>query len=193
MTLSASFLLVRHAAHGDLGERLTGRGPEGGLSAAGRQQTEALAARLSGEPIDALYASPRLRTQETAAAIAAASGTPVQLAAELDEIDFGQWTGCRFDELDGRPEWDAWNRVRSRARCPGGESMTEAVDRALSLLRALDERHAGGRVVAVTHCDIIRALLCWRDGRSLDRILSYEAEPASVTPFDLGRRARAAA
>ncbi len=184
---------MRHAAHGDLGERLTGRGAEGGLTAQGREQAAALARRLCSERIGAIYASPRLRTRQTAQAIAGPHQLPVQVADALDEIDFGEWTGCRFDELDGRPEWDEWNRARARARCPGGESMAEARARALDLLRLLDRRHAGQQVVVVTHCDIIRALLCWREDRSLDDILGFEAGPASVTAFELRRDVKAAA
>lgn len=110
----------------------------------------------------------------------------------LDEIDFGDWTGQRFADLDGQPAWDHWNRARSTARCPGGESMAEAQARALAFAFEAAARHHG-EVVLVTHCDIIRALLCWAERRSLDDILSFEAGPASATPLDLAPRALAAA
>lgn len=176
-----------------MGERLTGRGPESGLTAEGRAQAEALAEQLRDGRIAAVYASPRLRTRQTAEAIAAGRSIPVQAATGLDEIDFGDWTGRRFTELEGQLDWDLWNSKRSQARCPGGESMVEAQDRAIAFLQTVDGRHNGEQVAIMTHCDIIRALLCWQEGRSLDAILSFEAGPASVTCFSLGGSAKAAA
>jgi probable phosphoglycerate mutase len=178
--VAATLLLIRHAAHGDLGQRLTGRAPDGGLSEEGRAQAAALCRSLSEQPLAAIYASPRCRTQETALAIAKPHGLAVRTSTALDEIDFGEWTGERFADLDGRPEWDRWNRERSAARCPGGESMAEAQARAVAFAIQASAAH-DGEVALVTHCDIIRALLCWEQRRSLDDILSFDAPPASVT------------
>lgn len=163
------------------------------MTDAGSAQARRLAEQLCTESIAAIYSSPRLRTRQTAGAIAALRGVAVQVVDALDEIDFGEWTGCRFEELDGRPEWDLWNSARSRTGCPGGENMVDAQRRALDFLRTAARQHEGQLVAVVTHCDIIRALLCWRDGRSLDAILDYEAGPASTTPFSLGPSLRAAA
>ena len=182
--LSAALYLVRHGSHADLGSRLTGRGDERGLTDAGRAEAGRAAALLSGKPVTAVYASPRQRTIDTAGAIAFRHGLPVRLAAALDEIDFGEWTGRCFSELDGQPSWDRWNQTRSAARCPGGESMTEAQARAVAFAIEAAARHEGA-VVLVTHCDIIRALLCWQERRSLDDILLFEAGPASVTALTI--------
>nr|WP_294170836.1 histidine phosphatase family protein [uncultured Sphingomonas sp.] len=184
---------MRHAAHADFGHRLTGRGSDGGLTQDGRSQADALAAELSRDAVAAVYASPRLRTRQTAEAIAAVHGLPATVTEALDEIDFGAWTGRSFEELDGQPEWDRWNSRRSVARCPGGESMTEALDRAAAFVDEVGQRHGGQTVVLVTHCDIIRALLCREHGRSLDDILRFEAGPASVVRLSVGAPRKAAA
>lgn len=184
MPLSASLYLVRHGSHADLGSRLTGRGEESGLTDAGRAEAGRTAALLAEEPVTAVYASPRQRTIDTARLIAARHGLPVQLAAELDEIDFGEWTGKYFAELDGGPDWNRWNANRSAARCPGGESMAEAQARAVAFAIEASARHEGA-VVLATHCDIIRAVRCWQERRSLDDILSFEAGPASVTALTI--------
>jgi ribonuclease H / adenosylcobalamin/alpha-ribazole phosphatase len=190
--VAATLLLVRHAAHSDLGDRLTGREPDGGLSPIGKQQAAGLAERLQSRPLSAVYASPRRRTQETARTIAKAHGLAVRTEAALDEIDFGEWTGRRFAELDGWPEWDRWNRERSVARCPGGESMSEAQARAVAFAIEASAAHEG-HVVMVTHCDIIRALMCWHQRRSLDDILEFVAEPASVTCLEIAPAEQVAA
>jgi len=159
----------------------------------GQEQAEALGRLLRMEPFDAIYSSPRLRTVQTGQAIAAGRAIDVQTEDSLDEIDFDEWTGRSFAELEGNPDWVRWNERRSQARCPGGESMVEAQARAAHFVGEVAERHSGGQIVLVTHCDIIRALLCHEHGRSLDDILSFEAGPASVTRLQRGNARRAAA
>ena len=80
----------------------------------------------AGADVRALFSSPRQRTQETAAPIAATLGLPVQTVAALDEIDFGTFTGRNFADLDGDPDWHRWNAERGSVRCPEGETMVEA-------------------------------------------------------------------
>ncbi|WP_284070183.1 histidine phosphatase family protein [Sphingomonas sp. KRR8] len=187
---SSAHLLVRHCRHADVGDRLTGRGEDGGLTQVGQVEAAALADQLAVEPVTAVYASPRRRTRETAAAIADRHGLTVRVVDALDEVDFAAWTGQRFGDLDGQPAWDQWNRERATARVPGGESMSEALERARAFIETVP---AHGTVVFVTHCDIIRALLCWRDGRSLNQIFDYDVPPASVTPLRLRALAEVAA
>ncbi len=182
--MTTSVLLIRHAAHGDLGTRLTGRGPESGLSARGREQARMVAERLAGEPLAALYSSPRLRARETAHGIA--GSMEAVLVDALDEVDFGDWTGAAFGELEGDPVWEKWNRERSVATVPRGETMAEAQARAWRFVEDAARRHAGQTIAAVTHCDMIRALVARVLGLSLDRILSFDTDPASVTRLAVG-------
>lgn len=180
--LTASILLVRHAAHSDLGQRLTGRGPDGGLAPAGVEQARRLSEWLNGEEIAAVHASPRGRAQQTAAAI-----RPEVVTAEaLDEVNFGEWTGRRYDGLDGTPAWNRWNAERAMARVPGGESMVEAQERAVGYVEQVASNCAGRVVALVSHCDIIRAIVAWVLGLSLNRILSFDVDPASVTRIVVG-------
>ena len=177
----ATVLLVRHAAHDDLNCRLSGRGPAPGLNPAGLAQARALARRLRDMPVTAIHSSPRMRAVQTASAVAAACRLPIELVVAIDEIDFGDWTGCRFDQLDRDPDWRAWNASRSRVRPPNGESMHDAVTRAETHIIGTANASPDGTLVMVTHCDIIRGLLCrWRH-QSLDRILDFAIDAASVT------------
>ncbi|MDI6837348.1 MAG: histidine phosphatase family protein, partial [Rhizobiaceae bacterium] len=99
--MTVTVLMVRHAAHDNVGGFLAGRMEGVRLGPAGRKQAERLAERLRGADIAAIHTSPRERCRETAEAIATACGLPApQVAAELDEIDFGRWSGSTFAELD---------------------------------------------------------------------------------------------
>jgi broad specificity phosphatase PhoE len=163
--------------------RLTGRAPDGGLTALGRSQAMAAAERLKHDPPTAIHASPRRRTMETATLVAHRFDLTVIEAEALDEIDFGEWTGASFVELAADPRWSGWNANRATARCPGGESQTEAQARALAF--SFEAAAASDRPLLVTHCDIIRSLLCWADRRSLNDIHSVSCEPGSLSTIDL--------
>jgi broad specificity phosphatase PhoE len=163
--------------------RLTGRGSDGGLTAKGRAQVLAAAGELDQAPPTAIFASPRRRTVETAALVAERFGLEVEEVAALDEIDFGDWTGASFVDLAGDKAWSEWNRHRDTARCPHGETQREAQARALAF--AFEAAAASDRPLLVTHCDIIRSLVCWEERRSLNAIHDVSCDPASLTTLEL--------
>lgn len=97
-----SVLLLRHAATASNLEtppRLQGQGVNRGLSDEGRAQLSITAAHLASLKIDAVYASPLLRSQETAAAIAAPHGLPVEVVESFIEADVGRWEGKNWREI----------------------------------------------------------------------------------------------
>jgi len=152
------------------------------LGPEGKSQATRLAERFAAEKIAALFSSPLERAVETAEPIARRLGIPVQVSEALNEIDFGAWTGRRFDALAVDPDWQAWNRVRSSARPPGGEDFFAAQNRIVPFLKEIAARHPGAGVVAVTHCDLIRAALCaFLNCRSVDDYRLFEISPAAIT------------
>jgi ribonuclease H / adenosylcobalamin/alpha-ribazole phosphatase len=173
--------LVRHAEHSDFGHRLTGRRRDVALTWRGRCQAAALGDRLRREAIRAIHASPCIRATETADAISHRVHVPVQLAEELDEIDFGDWTGSSFDELAGHPQWHCWNASRGSTCPPGGETMAAATARIRSFSEAALTGGETSAVVFVTHADMIRGYVCCLLGMPVDNLLRFEIDPASVT------------
>ncbi len=147
----------------------------------GRRQASALAARLAGEAIEAVYSSPLERARETSAPIAARLGLVPRDLAAMAEIDFGDWTGRTFESLDGDPDWTRWNAARAISRAPGGESMAEAQARAVDAVQGLCSAHPEGRVAVVSHCDVIKAVLAHVLAISLDGLQRFEISPASVS------------
>jgi len=176
--------LLRHGAHRDVGERLTGRALDCGLTDAGRAQVVAAAKLLKQDPPAAIYSSPRRRTLETSEIMAERFGLTVTTSEALDEIDFGEWTGLTFEQLDADPRWEQWNAHRSEAECPGGERQPAAQARALAFAFEAAAKHDTAPLL-VSHCDIIRSLVCWAERRSLDDIHAVSCEPASLTALDL--------
>jgi probable phosphoglycerate mutase len=184
--VSTTLYLVRHGAHDRLGRMLCGRMDGVGLGEAGRAQAAAVAERLAREPIAAVYASPLERAQETARPLAERLGEPVETLEGVVEIDFGAWTGKRFDELEPDPAWQAWNAERGLHRPPGGESMAEAQVRAVRAVEAVRRRHPDQAVAVFSHADVIKGLVCHWLGLTLDFYRRFDIDPASITAALVG-------
>jgi len=181
-----AFLLVRHAAHDNVGKYLAGRTPGIRLGQAGRAQAARLAERLKREPIEQIWTSPRERTQETAEAIASAKNLPAPtLAEELDEIDFGAWSGRTFDDLTKDPAFRRWNEIRSLARTPSGEGMLDVQSRVLRLMQRIGAKPRAGILVLVSHADVIKAAVSYCLGLPIDSWSRFEISPASITSLIL--------
>jgi broad specificity phosphatase PhoE len=184
--VTATVLLIRHAAHVELGRVLTGRRGNVALSAQGLEQAQIVADLIGVEPLAAVYSSPRERAYYTARTIADAHEIKVEPVDALDEIDFGEWAGRTFDQLEGDPEWDCWNESRGAGRPPGGETMAEATARAAKAITGLAELHPDGRIAIVSHCDIIRGVIAHHLGLPLDNLLRFDIDPASVSRLAIG-------
>ena len=94
---------VRHGHNDWLGRGIAGRARGVHLSEQGKPDAERAAAYLLSFPIQAIYTSPLERAHETAEVIAAKHHMPVRIAPELNELDFGEWNGTLFDDLERDP------------------------------------------------------------------------------------------
>jgi probable phosphoglycerate mutase len=182
-----TFALIRHASHGLLGHSIVGRAPGVALSPDGLREAEALAERLEGSPIRALYSGPLERARATAAPIAARLGLDVQIADELNEIDFGEWTNRTLADLCHLEEWRRYNVFRSATRIPGGETMVEVQARMLRLVQRLCSAHPERTVALVSHGDVIKAILAHCLGVPLDLFSRIEISPASISIVRIDR------
>jgi len=162
--------------HGDK-ERLAG---DPGLTALGRDQATATARWLRGAGLQALFSSPLRRAQQTAAAIAAATGLPVQLDSRLRER--WNWDGTQtFDSFVA--DWD--RSARDRDYTPSnGESSRSAGDRMRAFVAGLSGKP--GPVAAVSHggvtTDLLRTLL--GDEALPPHLLAEGIPPCAVTTLD---------
>jgi probable phosphoglycerate mutase len=184
-------VLIRHAVTAQTGPMLSGRTPGIDLSERGREQAKALGERLAGLPITVVYASPMERTTQTATAVAEHHGLDVQPLPGVLEADYGEWTGGALAELAKTDLWKTVQRAPSRARFPGGESLSEMQSRMVSALEEVVARHPGELVVVVSHADPIKAAIAHYTGVHLDLFQRIVVSPASVTVFELGEHGAA--
>ena len=179
-------LLLRHAVTEHTGARLSGWTPGLHLSAEGQRQAKELAGRLEPVPVDALYASPLERCQETAAAVAEAKGLDVETLEDIGEVRYGDWTGRALKELGREPLWKVVQSSPSTVRFPQGESLFEMQARAVLAIERLREAHPKQTVAVCSHADVIKALTCHYLGMHLDLFQRVVVSPASVTAFAFG-------
>jgi broad specificity phosphatase PhoE len=181
--------LVRHGRVQASEEILVGRSPGIPLRPESRVTIEQLVPRLAREPIDRLYASPLERTLETARILGEALQLEVTPASEILELDFGDWTGKAFQDLDQLTSWTAFNAFRSGAKVPGGELFLATQVRAVSFLLQLRDAEPNGTFVLVTHGDIIRSILMYFLGMPADLVLRIRIDLASLSTLWVGHDA----
>jgi broad specificity phosphatase PhoE len=182
---TTTIILVRHAAYDGVGQILAGRRPGIALNARGVEQANRLASELAQDEIAQVLSSPRLRARQTARPIAAACALPLQIAADFDELDYGEWTGRSTVQLSRDAQWRHWNEHRATSRPPRGESMGELQIRVLRGLASVAAANLGRRVVVVSHAEPIRAAVLHFRGLSLDQFACVQIEPASATALSI--------
>lgn len=175
-------LLVRHGQTATTGEVLPGRAPGLDLADEGVAQAEATANRIAKlDSVAAVYASPLERTRATAKPIAKALKLRVRQSRGLIECDFGTWTGKKLSELYKKPEWQQVQRYPSGFRFPNGESFAQMQSRALHAVHQLVAAHPNETIVAVSHADVIKAIVASATGTHLDLFQRIVVSPCSIT------------
>ena len=194
-------LLVRHGrTTANAGGVLAGWTPGVGLDDTGRAQAHALAQRLTPVPLAAVVTSPLQRCRETAEALVAVHGPPTgrsrrpaprpapSLDARIGEAHYGDWTGRKLKDLAKDPLWPVVQAHPSAVTFPGaeGESMLAMQVRALEAIREHDRavaaEHGDAAIwVAVSHGDVIKAVLADALGMHLDAFQRLVVDPCSVS------------
>jgi probable phosphomutase (TIGR03848 family) len=145
-------------------------------------------------PLAAVVTSPLQRCRETTDALVATPGPKgaqrpePQVDDRLGEARYGSWTGRSLKELAKEPLWRAVQAHPSAVTFPGpdGESMLGMQLRAVEAVRAHDAlvaREHGDEAVwmAVSHGDILKAVLADALGMHLDAFQRIVVDPCSVS------------
>jgi len=158
-------ILVRHGeTTANVALLLDTAEPGADLTDVGRAQATALVQTLEGTAIDAIYASNLVRTQQTAAPLAAARGLTVHVRAGLREISAGDL------EMAGSPEAIAtyldtslaWAAGDLTPMLPGGETGAATLARFDDVVAEVAATGADTAAL-FSHGTIIRA---WSTARS---------------------------
>lgn len=185
----ATVILVRHGrSTANTAGTLAGRMGGVPLDDLGVQQADRVGDRLSGLPLTGLVTSPLERCRQTARRIAdVRDGGPRPVTDHgLVECDYGDWTGRPLKELAKEKLWAQVQQQPSAAAFPGGESLAAMSARVLAAVRRRDaaaeaEHGTDALWVAVSHGDLIKAVLADALGLHLDGFQRLVVDPASVS------------
>ena len=178
--------LIRHGqVEGHEEKRYNGQGNIP-LTSRGRRQLEAVAGRLAGVPLDAVWSSDLDRCRYGAEQLAAARALTVVYSPALRELHVGEWEGRTWQELQASypVEWQARLDDIVHYRIPGGESFLDAARRVRAALAKLLDAHPGQNVALVAHGGVNRIILLDALGAPLDRVFCLEQDYACVNVID---------
>ena len=192
----AALWLVRHAesegnvadglAQRDRADRLElpARDPDVRLSATGCEQADTLGRSWRdlppGQRPDAVLSSPYERAFRTAERAVAAAGWDIRIGRDerLRERDLGTLDGYtkagierEFPQEARRREWLG----KFYYRPPGGESWADVAARVRAVLDSVSQRHAGERVVVVSHQAVLMLFRYVLEELDEDGVLALDA------------------
>lgn len=174
-------LLVRHGqTDWNVERRIMGPKPVG-LNKAGRAQARSLHKGLKEISIDRIYTSPLKRALQTAQLIDQGREIPIVIEVKLQEIDYGEWVGRTFDEVRQDPRYQRYHTKPSEAVGPGQETVLGVRDRAVGFVESVRRENGIGRVVVVTHADIIKILLAHYLHLNLDEFHQLKVDNGSIS------------
>jgi probable phosphoglycerate mutase len=152
------------------------------LSAHGRWQAARAGQALAGEGIEAIVASDLARAHDTAKAIAAVVGLPIETDPGLRERGFGEWQGHTYAEIDAR--WPAeaarWRRHDPDFGPVGGETLTSFFARSVAALTRVAAAAHGRTLCIVTHGGVLDCLYRTAAGVDLGAARTWELGNAAI-------------
>lgn len=126
------------------------------LSPAGHRQSELLADYLSSEAIDAVYASPMRRARDTASPLARRLDLDVAIVDGVAEFDRNSEWYVPMEELKAAND-PRWHELVSGRWSGTDESEAEFVERVVTSLESIIDRHSSQRVAVICHGGVINA------------------------------------
>lgn len=179
-------LLMRHAEVEESYQHIFGGRIDMNLSPRGQEQARKLADFLRHRPMDAIYASPMKRVQQTLAHVLQ-NGARQTILSDLREVDFGDWTGLNWRQVAEKFNLltHEWLDHIERGMAPNGETGPQFRRRVEPCLHKIIQDHQGQTVGIFCHGGVIRMILSILLKVPLPRTNMFEVEYASVSQLAL--------
>lgn len=163
MTTKTKITMIRHGETDANRNGIVQGWADYSLNSNGRSQCERLAARIKAwrEPPTAIVASTLKRAKETAAIIGEAIGVTPSYADDLREMSFGDCDGMSGAAI-AQQYGDDYLPVffkdwTGTSRPPGGESLSQALERFTQAIEGLGREFAGQHIAVVSHGLVLRS------------------------------------
>jgi 2,3-bisphosphoglycerate-dependent phosphoglycerate mutase len=176
---------MRHGqAENNVSRTLVGRHIESHLTEQGRQQVIDAAKQLKSIPIDKIYASPVIRTMETAQIVCENLGMEYEIDERLYEIELGKLVGMNYEEVTTK-YGDLFLRFYAEHDPVlvrfGVEPFAAVKQRVKSLLDDALKNHEDSNVLLITHLDPIKAALATMLDLNAEALYRWHIRNASLT------------
>lgn len=111
---------------------------------------------------DKIYASPALRTIQSAEIIAKTLKKDFEIIDGLTGRKYGKWSSLTYEEINEKhPNFYEQLHSNPCSITPeGGESMQQFYERICPILSGIVEKHTNDRIIVVTQPSVIRAAVC---------------------------------
>ena len=173
-----TFYLIRH------GEKEPEKG-DPTLSEIGKKQASLVGKYLSQFPITAIYASPLLRTRQTAEAIAKEVAMDIAIDERFRERMNWELPEQTFEEFVA-----LWNKasVDPSFQPAGGDSVAQTASRFGDALYDLTQKYPNEHIVIVSHGGAIRDFLYMQKKEAIEELLNNRPiiHECSVTKIYMG-------
>ena len=162
--MSLVLFLIRHAtAQGNRNHILNGNRIDAQLTKKGRKQAKQLVNLIKQKP-DIILSSPLKRARQTAYYFEKKYSLKAQIIEDLQEQDFGEWSGLDADKLKKiypKNFFSYPNKEKSNflISCPGGESYSALKKRAKKVLDFIKKNFKNKIVFAFSHGVLILAMI----------------------------------
>lgn len=156
------------------------------LSKKGKEQSIKSAQRLSGLGLDAILSSDLSRCLYITENINGFPADRILFEPALREIDFGNWQGLSWDEIEEKWPGQMQRRMSELAtyRPPNGESLSDLWNRSKDVFFRCLDGYYGKRVAIVAHGGINRVFMCMLLGMDLQNLFCLHQDYACFNKVD---------
>ena len=155
---------MRHGQVHNPGSILYGRMPRFKLSREGKDSVKRQISYLKKMKIDLIYASPMLRTRQTAGIISQGLGIKFKVSSLLNEVKL-IFEGMPLSEYKEKIQPGLYAQ---RYYMKGQESVKTITMRMTKFLKMIERKHAGKRILIISHGDPIVILRSAVKGENFD-------------------------
>lgn len=150
------------------------------LTAEGEKQAQALADKAADCRLDVIIASPMIRAQQTACAVAERCGIEVLTDERLIEQSFGMFEGASRDD-----EIYQQHKRKYFHRHGGGESMMQLAQRVYNALDDIIATHKGKNVLLVCHAGVCRVIRSYFVDMENEEMITYSPDNRSIVGYEV--------
>ncbi|MFH1594480.1 MAG: histidine phosphatase family protein [Candidatus Omnitrophota bacterium] len=142
------------------------------LNNEGKEEAQKISCELSGLKIARIYSSPSCSSLSTASEIALKHELKVKEVPDLSELNCGHWQGLCVKDIKKRygKQYGLWKASPVSTQPPGGESIKDACDRAISALHKIVDKHSSEKICIVSGDIILSIIKCYLQNEILDNI-----------------------